>query len=175
LRETEDPASGSQSQIPPQQSFRLRLVPFGTQLFLQTKSCVPFGPFPLVPAVRSWESGVEHRSWLLTRILPARRNRTPNIDIHTNPVRRGICQTPRAWPWSSAAEYERPGSGLLRLDQSSLPRTPPFDSLRSLMARQRVGIAPGVVQFLPASDDAQGNAGRCCWSGGRGLDDGAAA
>ena len=33
MRETEDPASGSQSQIPPQQSFRLRLVPFGTQLF----------------------------------------------------------------------------------------------------------------------------------------------
>lgn len=44
--------------------------------------------------------------------------------IHANPVRRGLCQTPTAWQWSSAAEYERPGSGLLRVDQSSLPRTP---------------------------------------------------
>jgi putative transposase len=44
--------------------------------------------------------------------------------IHANPVRRGLCQTPTAWLWSSAAEYERPGTGPLRLDRSSLPRTP---------------------------------------------------
>jgi putative transposase len=43
--------------------------------------------------------------------------------IHANPVRRGICQTSAAWPWSSAAEQEQPGRGLLRLDQSSVPRT----------------------------------------------------
>jgi putative transposase len=43
--------------------------------------------------------------------------------IHANPIRRGLCQTAMAWPWSSAAEYECPGSGLLRLDLSSLPRT----------------------------------------------------
>ncbi len=43
--------------------------------------------------------------------------------FHANPVRRGLCETPTAWPWSSAAEQERPGSGLLRLDQVSLPRT----------------------------------------------------
>jgi putative transposase len=43
--------------------------------------------------------------------------------IHANPVRRGLCRTAIAWRWSSAAEYERPGSGLLRVDQCSLPRT----------------------------------------------------
>jgi putative transposase len=44
--------------------------------------------------------------------------------IHANPVRRGMCDRPTAWPWSSAIEHESPGSGLLRLDRSSLPRTP---------------------------------------------------
>ena len=43
--------------------------------------------------------------------------------FHANPVRRGLCDTPTAWPWSSARELEQPGSGLLRLDLSSLPRT----------------------------------------------------
>jgi putative transposase len=43
--------------------------------------------------------------------------------FHANPVRRGLCQSPTEWPWSSAAELECPGSGLLRLDRSSLPRT----------------------------------------------------
>jgi hypothetical protein len=31
--------------------------------------------------------------------------------IHANPVRRALCQTPTACPWSSAAEYEHPASG----------------------------------------------------------------
>jgi putative transposase len=44
--------------------------------------------------------------------------------IHANPVRREFCERATEWPWSSAAEYERPGSGLLRVDQSSLPHTP---------------------------------------------------
>src|SRR5580692_8945748 len=43
--------------------------------------------------------------------------------FHANPARRGLCDTPTAWPWSSARELEQPGSGLLRLDLSSLPRT----------------------------------------------------
>ena len=43
--------------------------------------------------------------------------------IHANPVRRGLCERPIDWVWSSAIEYERPGTGLLRIDQSSLPRT----------------------------------------------------
>jgi putative transposase len=43
--------------------------------------------------------------------------------FHANPVRRGLCQTATQWPWSSAVELERPGSGFLRLDLSSLPRT----------------------------------------------------
>ena len=44
--------------------------------------------------------------------------------FHANPVRRGLCKVPTAWHWSSARELEQPGSGLLRLDLSSLPRTP---------------------------------------------------
>jgi putative transposase len=43
--------------------------------------------------------------------------------IHANPVRRGLCQRSIEWIWSSAIEYEFPGTGLLRIDKSSLPRT----------------------------------------------------
>ena len=43
--------------------------------------------------------------------------------IHANPVRRCLCERPIDWPWSSAREYEFPGTGLLRLNLDSLPRT----------------------------------------------------
>jgi hypothetical protein len=43
--------------------------------------------------------------------------------FHANPIRRGLCDTPTAWLWSSARELEQPGSGMLRLDLSSLPQT----------------------------------------------------
>jgi putative transposase len=43
--------------------------------------------------------------------------------FHANPVRRGLCDTPTAWVWSSARELDQPGSGLIRLDLSSMPRT----------------------------------------------------
>ena len=43
--------------------------------------------------------------------------------FHANPARSELCDTATAWPWSSAPELEQPGSGLLRLDLSSLPRT----------------------------------------------------
>jgi putative transposase len=43
--------------------------------------------------------------------------------IHANPVRRGLCESPTEWQWSSACEYESPGSGLLTIDRESLPRT----------------------------------------------------
>lgn len=39
--------------------------------------------------------------------------------IHANPVRRELCQRPLDWVWSSAIEWERPGTGLLRLDRES--------------------------------------------------------
>lgn len=42
--------------------------------------------------------------------------------LHANPVRRGLCERPLDWPWSSAREYESPGTGLLRIDRESLPR-----------------------------------------------------
>jgi putative transposase len=43
--------------------------------------------------------------------------------IHANPVRRGLCQRSVEWRWSSAQEYAKRGSGELRLDFQSLPRT----------------------------------------------------
>lgn len=43
--------------------------------------------------------------------------------IHANPVRRSLCARPADWPWSSASEWEHPGTGLLSLDHESLPRT----------------------------------------------------
>jgi putative transposase len=44
--------------------------------------------------------------------------------IHNNPVRRGLCEAPPAWPWSSAAHYEERTRGPLRLDLESLPDDP---------------------------------------------------
>lgn len=43
--------------------------------------------------------------------------------LHANPVRRGLCERPTDWEWSSAREFQCAGEGLLRLDLSSLPRT----------------------------------------------------
>ena len=43
--------------------------------------------------------------------------------IHANPVRRGLCERPIEWEWSSAREYEFPGTGKLRLNRESLPKT----------------------------------------------------
>jgi putative transposase len=43
--------------------------------------------------------------------------------IHSNPVRRGLCERPEEWYWSSAADYLAIGSGPLSLDRGSLPRT----------------------------------------------------
>lgn len=41
--------------------------------------------------------------------------------IHNNPVERGLCGRAVDWAWSSAREYETPGSGLLRVDRESVP------------------------------------------------------
>lgn len=43
--------------------------------------------------------------------------------IHANPVRRGLCERPVEWLWSSAIEMESPGTGSLRLDRETIPRT----------------------------------------------------
>ena len=43
--------------------------------------------------------------------------------IHANPVRRKLCERAVDWSWSSAVEWEQPGSGLLRVDRDSIPRT----------------------------------------------------
>ncbi len=44
------------------------------------------------------------------------------VYIHANPVRRGFCERPEEWVWSSAAEWQEPGTGLLRMDRDSFPR-----------------------------------------------------
>ena len=41
--------------------------------------------------------------------------------LHANPVRRGLCERPEDWPWSSAGAYAGLASGPLTLDRSSLP------------------------------------------------------
>ena len=41
--------------------------------------------------------------------------------IHANPVRRGLCDRPGDWPWSSAADYLGEGAGLIGVDADSLP------------------------------------------------------
>ena len=41
--------------------------------------------------------------------------------IHNNPVRRGLVEEPEEWIWSSAREWQQPGSGHLRLDLESYP------------------------------------------------------
>jgi putative transposase len=44
--------------------------------------------------------------------------------IHANPVRRGLCQRPEDWIWSSAADYAGTRRGYLDLDRASLPDDP---------------------------------------------------
>ena len=46
--------------------------------------------------------------------------------IHANPVRRGLCERPADWKWSSASEVMNPGSGPLSLDLSDISMA--FDS-----------------------------------------------
>jgi len=41
--------------------------------------------------------------------------------VHNNPVRRGLVRTAEEWFWSSAREWEEPGSGPLALDRESFP------------------------------------------------------
>jgi putative transposase len=42
--------------------------------------------------------------------------------FHANPVKRGLCQRPEDWRWSSAGDYLGSGQGPLELDLQSLPR-----------------------------------------------------
>jgi putative transposase len=43
--------------------------------------------------------------------------------IHANPVRRGLCEKPTDWHWSSAADYAGLRSGPLAIDFHESPRT----------------------------------------------------
>jgi putative transposase len=42
--------------------------------------------------------------------------------VHANPVRRGLCKSPEAWLWSSAADYAQLREGPLEISLDSLPR-----------------------------------------------------
>ena len=45
--------------------------------------------------------------------------------IHSNPVRRGLCDSETDWPWSSAGVFLGVSDGPVRLDLGSLPDDPP--------------------------------------------------
>jgi len=42
--------------------------------------------------------------------------------LHANPVRRGLCNRPEEWMWSSAADYSQLRRGPIALNLDSLPR-----------------------------------------------------
>lgn len=42
--------------------------------------------------------------------------------IHMNPVRRGLCDTPASWPWSSGRAFETGKPDPIRIDFDSIPR-----------------------------------------------------
>jgi putative transposase len=43
--------------------------------------------------------------------------------VHANPIRRGLCEKPEDWAWSSAGDYGLTRSGPLSIDFVSLPRS----------------------------------------------------
>jgi putative transposase len=68
--------------------------------------------------LRFWQrgGGFDRNVWSETVLLK-------EIDyFHANPVRRGLCQRPEDWRWSSAGDYLGIGQGPLDLDLQSLPR-----------------------------------------------------
>lgn len=69
----------------------------------------------------------QHRFWQrgggYDRNLGSEKALLAEIDyIHANPVRRGLCESPEAWPWSSAADYVQMREGPLKINFDSLPR-----------------------------------------------------
>jgi putative transposase len=60
--------------------------------------------------------------------------------VHANPVRRGLCERPEDWYWSSAADYAGVRTGPLRVDRESLPTVVVADLGRRL-PRPRRGTA----------------------------------
>jgi putative transposase len=69
---------------------------------------------------RFWQRGGGH-----DRNVTQPRTLLNQIDyIHANPVRRGLCERPTDWFWSSAPDYAGRIDGPLPLDLKSLPETP---------------------------------------------------
>jgi putative transposase len=63
--------------------------------------------------------------------------------IHANPVRRGLCQRPEEWPWSSARAHLGLGHDALTVDRESLPEDPPSATTQAMIARRL--IAPSTT------------------------------
>lgn len=70
--------------------------------------------------LRFWQRGGGYD----TNLWSPRRIRDKIAYIHDNPVRRGLCERPEDWPWSSARAYQDRAAGPLRLDLDSLPPAP---------------------------------------------------
>ncbi len=62
--------------------------------------------------------------------------------IHANPVRRGLCERPEDWRWSSAADYAGVRVGPLRVDRESLPQIICLDEGRRLPRSRRAVKVP---------------------------------
>ncbi len=72
-------------------------------------------------AYRFWQPGGGYDRNLWT----ARRLREKIGYIHANPVRRGLVEHPRDWPWSSCRAWEEGGEEPIRIDRARLPPLEP--------------------------------------------------
>src|SRR5947209_19043796 len=75
--------------------------------------------------------------------------------IHANPVRRGLCERPEDWFWSSAADYAGVRTGPLRLDPATLPPVVVADEGRRLR-RPRTGVGVPVRPRKGTDSDTDG-------------------
>jgi putative transposase len=77
--------------------------------------------------------------------------------IHANPVRRGLCERPEDWLWSSAADYAGLRGGPLRIDRETLPPVVVADEGRRLPRPRTVA---GVPAWPRQSSGGNANADR---------------
>jgi hypothetical protein len=55
--------------------------------------------------------------------------------MHQNPVKRGLVQDPKDWPWSSCGFYAGGGDGLVKIDLMSGPTLFEFQVKRKMKSR----------------------------------------
>lgn len=83
------------------------------QSLQQFEDCRPNGS----AADRFWQRGGGYDR----NLTEPRTSFAESDSIHANPDRRGLCERPISWPWSSGREYEQSGAGVIGLDLESLP------------------------------------------------------